>query len=49
METMIDDCPHNILIQQSAGHLLERELGWEVAFAHNTEYLVGCMKRKFYY
>lgn len=29
----------NILVQESAGHLLERELGWEVAFAYNTEKL----------
>lgn len=29
----------NILIQESAGHLLQNELGWEVAFAYNTEKL----------
>ena len=29
----------NILVQESAGALLERELGWEVAFAYNTEKL----------
>ena len=29
----------NILVQESAEHLLERELGWEVAFAYNTEKL----------
>lgn len=29
----------NILVQESAGHLLERELGWEVAYAYNTEKL----------
>ena len=29
----------NILVQESAGHLLQQELGWEVAFAYNTEKL----------
>lgn len=29
----------NILVQESAGHLLEQELGWEVAYAYNTEKL----------
>ena len=29
----------NILVQNSAGNLLQEELGWEVAFAHNTEVL----------
>lgn len=33
------DYSENILVQESAGHLLERELGWEVAFAYNTEHL----------
>ena len=33
------DYSENILVQESAGHLLERELGWQVAFAHNTEKL----------
>ena len=33
------DYSENILVQESAGHLLERELGWEVAFAYNTEQL----------
>ena len=33
------DYSENILVQESAGHLLERELGWEVAFAYNTEKL----------
>lgn len=33
------DYSENILVQESAGHLLERELGWEVAFAHNSERL----------
>ncbi len=29
----------NILVQESAGHLLQNELGWDVAFAYNTEKL----------
>ena len=29
------DYSENILVQESAGHLLENELGWEVAFAYN--------------
>ena len=29
----------NILVQNSAGNLLENELGWEVAYAYNTEKL----------
>ena len=33
------DYSENILVQESAGHLLERELGWEVAYAYNTEKL----------
>ena len=33
------DYSENILVQESAGHLLERELGWEVVFAYNTEKL----------
>ena len=33
------DYSENILVQESAGHLLERELGWEVAFAYNSERL----------
>lgn len=33
------DYSENILVQESVGHLLERELGWEVAFAYNTEQL----------
>ena len=41
----------NILIQESAGHLLERELGWEVAYAYNTEKLgeTGTFGRKSYH
>lgn len=33
------DYSENILVQESAGHLLEQELGWEVAYAYNTEKL----------
>ena len=33
------DYSENILVQESAGHLLQNELGWEVAFAYNTEQL----------
>ena len=33
------DYSENILVQESSGHLLERELGWEVAYAYNTEQL----------
>ena len=40
----------NILVQESAGHLLQDELGWEVAFAYNTEVLGenGTFGRKSY-
>lgn len=33
------DYSENILVQKSAGHLLEQELGWQVAYAYNTEQL----------
>ena len=33
------DYSENILVQESAGHLLEQELGWQVVFAYNTEKL----------
>lgn len=33
------DYSENILVQEGAGHLLQNELGWEVAFAYNTEVL----------
>ena len=33
------DYSENILVQESAGHLLQNELGWEVAYAYNTEKL----------
>ena len=40
----------NILVQDSAGHLLQDELGWEVALAYNTEVLGenGTFGRKSY-
>ena len=40
----------NILVQESAGHLLQDELGWEVAFAYNSEVLGenGTFGRKAY-
>ena len=33
------DYSENILVQESAGHLLRDELGWDVQFAYNTEVL----------
>ena len=44
------DYSENILVQESAGHLLERELGWEVAYAYNAEKLgeKGTFGRKDY-
>ena len=44
------DYSENILVQESAGHLLENELGWEVTFAYNTEKLGenGTFGRKSY-
>ena len=44
------DYSENILVQESAGHLLERELGWEVTYAYNTEKLgeKGTFGRKDY-
>lgn len=36
---MSHDYSENILVQESAGHLLQNELGWEVAFAYNKEVL----------
>ena len=40
----------NILVQESAGHLLQDELGWDVKFAYNTEQLGsnGTFGRKSY-
>lgn len=36
---MSNDYSENRMIQDGAGHLLERELGWQVAVAYNTEKL----------
>ena len=36
---MSHDYSENVLIQNSAGNLLRDELGWDVAFAYNTEKL----------
>ena len=33
------DYSENVLVQDSAGNLLQNELGWEVAYAYNTEKL----------
>ena len=33
------DYSEKILVQESAGHLLQNELGWDVAFAYNTAQL----------
>ena len=35
----MNDYSENILVQESAGQLLQEELGWEVKFAYNTEVL----------
>ena len=44
------DYSENILVQESAGHLLEEELGWRVEIAYNTEVLGenGSFGRKSY-
>ena len=44
------DYSENILVQESAGHLLHDELGWNVAFAYNSEQLGknGTFGRKSY-
>lgn len=44
------DYSENILVQESAGHLLEDELGWHVELAYNTEVLgeTGTFGRKSY-
>ena len=44
------DYSENILVQESAGHLLQNELGWDVRFAYNTEVLGenGTFGRKSY-
>lgn len=38
--SMSYDYSENILVQESAGHLLEEELGWRVELAYNKEVLV---------
>ena len=44
------DYSENILVQESAGELLQNELGWDVKFAYNTEVLgeTGTFGRKSY-
>lgn len=44
------DYSENILVQESAGHLLKQELGWQVEFAYNQEVLgeSGTFGRKSY-
>jgi len=44
------DYSENILVQESAGELLQNELGWDVKFAYNTEVLGenGTFGRKSY-
>ena len=44
------DYSENILVQDSAGNLLQNELGWEVVFAYNQETLCenGTLGRKSY-
>ena len=44
------DYSENILVQESAGHLLQNELGWDVVYAYNTEQLGenGTFGRKSY-
>lgn len=44
------DYSENILVQESAGHLLQNELGWDVKLAYNTEVLGenGTFGRKSY-
>ena len=48
--SMSYDYSENILVQESSGHLLEQELGWQVEFAHNQETLGdnGTFGRKSY-
>lgn len=38
---MSHDYSESILVQESAGNLLRDELGWDAAFAYNTEKLGG--------
>ena len=39
VRSMSYDYSENILVQESAGNLLARELGWDVQFGYNTEVL----------
>lgn len=45
------DYSENILVQEAAGNLLQSELGWEIAFAYNSETLGedGTFGRKSYH
>ena len=45
------DYSENILVQESAGNLLQNELGWEVVYAYNQEVLGenGTFGRKSYH
>ncbi|MBQ6133655.1 MAG: type I restriction endonuclease subunit R [Lachnospiraceae bacterium] len=45
------DYSENILVQESAGNLLDKELGWDVVFAYNQEVLGenGTLGRKDYH
>ena len=47
---MSHDYSENVLIQDSVGKLLQKELGWEVVYAYNTEQLgeTGTLGRKSY-
>ena len=38
------DYSENILVQESAGHLLADELGWQVELAYNQEILASVYK-----
>lgn len=38
-KSMSNDYSENTLIQESAGKLLQDELGWEVEYAYNSEQL----------
>lgn len=47
---MSHDYSENIFIQENAGKLLQKELGWDVVLAYNTEQLGenGTLGRKSY-
>ena len=36
---MSNEYSENVFVRDAAGELLENELHWDVAFAHNTEVL----------